>query len=196
MGADDVRRYLAEGRPSITIAIPAYNEGSGIVATLESLWAGMRALGITKSPIFLSDSSSDLGTVEAAESWAQQAGCKLVVDHSDNRRSLKAALNVILRFSRSDILIVTVADVVVPEESLTVLLATLLTSPYPDVVVGVGKAHPLTKGLRRRAGAFQIRAVERVVELSPPAMRAEGAFWGAWRRFYGTYRFPEGGEHR
>ncbi|MDA8265379.1 MAG: glycosyltransferase family A protein [Actinomycetota bacterium] len=179
-------------RPSIAIVLPAYGEGRGITPTLESLWHGMKALGISGAPVFLSDSSPDSATVDAATTWANTSGASLVIDHSDVRRSLKAALNVALAWCRSDLMLVTVADVIVPTDSLASLLGTLLADPRPAIAVGVAKPDPTARGLCYKAGAFQLRTVAREVDLRPPEMRAEGALWGAWRSFYEELRFPEG----
>lgn len=188
-----VRARLAREHVTVTIVVPAYNEGTGITATLDSLGDGMEALGILETPIFLSDSSPDLATVRAAERWADRTGASLVVEHSDERRSPKAALNVALARCESDLVVVTNADVVVPARSLAALLESLLVAPRPDVVVGVAWPDPAATGLRHRAGAFQLRAVAAEVRRRPPGMRAEGALWGAWRHFYEGYRYPEGG---
>ncbi len=187
-----VREQLAREHVTITIVVPAYNEGAGITATLDSLSDGMEALGILETPIFLSDSSSDLATVRAAQEWADRTGASLVVEHSDQRRSLKAALNVALASCASDLVVVIVADVIVPVRSLAALLAALLAAPRPDVVVGVAWPDPTAKGLRYAAGRFQLRAVAAEVCRRPPAMRAEGALWGARREFYEGHRYLEG----
>jgi len=189
---ETVRELIAAKRPSITIAIPAYGEGDGILPTLDSLWAAMSVLDLSDVPVFLSDSSMESATVDAATSWAQSVGAVLVVDHSDMRRSLKQALNVVIEQCYTDLLLVLVSDIIVPEQSLGALLIALIGPPQPRVAVGVACPDPAVEGLRYRAGAFQLRAVRRQVSLSPPDMRAEGAFWGAWRSFYGDFRFPEG----
>lgn len=183
--------FLAAGTPSVSIAIPAYNEGAGIVATLASLWAGMGPLGLATAPIVLSDSSTDTSTVDAASQWARSSGAVLRIDRSTTRRSLKQALNAVLDQVDTDLLIVTVADVIVPPASLAALIEKLVNDPQPRVVVGVADADPAYRAWRYRAGAFQLRAVRQMVERNPPPMRAEGAFWGAWRDFYQTFRFPE-----
>jgi len=186
------RDLLSEVQPAITFAIPSYNEGPGIVPTLQSLWSGMKALGLSEAPIFISDSSDDLRTVDAARSWADTAGASVELDHSNVRRSPKEALNVVLANVSTDLLVVTNADVLVPTPSLAALLRSLLEPPMPRVVVGVADADPRYRSWRHRAGAFQLHAVRRTVELHPPAIRAEGAFWGAWQEFYRTFRYAVG----
>lgn len=187
-----VREQLAREHVTITIVVPAYNEGAGITATLDSLSDGMGALGILETPLFLSDSSSDLATARAAQEWADRTGASFVVEHSDQRHSLKAALNVALASCASDLVVVTVADVIVPVRSLAALLAALLAAPRPDVVVGVACPDPTATGLRYAAGRFQLRAVAAEIRFRPAAMRAEGALWGAWRQFYEGHRYLEG----
>lgn len=190
---DQVRRLLTARSVTVTFGVSAYNEGAAIVATLDSLWAGMQELGLDASPLLLSDSSSDPSTVQAAEEWARSTSANLVIHHSDSRRSLKAALNVILNNCHSDLLVVTVGDVVIPTSSLVVLLGTLLSEQHPDVVVGVSWPDPSIRGLRYRAGAWQLRVVQKLAALAPAdEVRAEGALWGASRGFYEKFRYPEG----
>lgn len=189
---DRVRAALSRRDVSVTTVVPSYCEGAGIVVTLDSLWDGMAAIGLERAAIFLSDSSPEPVTVDAARAWAMAAGCRLIVDHSNDRRSLKQALNVALAAVRTDLVVVTNADVVLPRASLAHLLAPFLVADPVDVVVGVAAPDPSVTGLSRRAGAFQLRAVQRLVEMSGPVMRAEGAFWSAHRRFYRSFRFPIG----
>lgn len=188
-----LRRLLADKNITITFGVSAYNEGNGIVSTLSSLWDGIQELGLNTSPIILSDSSSTPTTVQVAKEWARTTGAYLIVDHSDERRSLKAALNVILKSCHSDFLVVSVGDVVIPASSLAELVDSLLSSIEPDVVVGVTKPDPSIQGLRYKAGAWQLRVVARLAELVPcDEMRAEGAFWGARFKFFKGFRYGEG----
>ena len=189
---DSARRCLASIEADIAVAIPSCGEGIGILPLLESLWDGMNVLGLEKAPIFLSDSSDDLTTVQAARSWSKTSGAKLVIDHSDVRRSLKAALNVAIRWATTSVIVFVNADVVIPEFSLAALLVALLETPDTEVAVGVALPDPRSRSFRRHAASFQLRAAARVMDLSPPGIRSEGAFWGARRSFYKNYLFPEG----
>lgn len=137
---EQLRSRLAEEEPSITFIIPAYREGKTILRTLESLYRGMLALGIARSPIFLSDSTPDDTTVEAAEGWAKATGAYLVVNHSYIRRSPKAALNVALDYCDTDLIVTTNADAVISKHSLSGLLGALLSEPRPMLLaVGLGQ---------------------------------------------------------
>jgi hypothetical protein len=188
-----VRQQLHESGTTVAFGITAYNEGPGIVVTLDSLWAGIQSLGLHAAPLFLSDSSDDPLTVQAAEEWARGTQCNLVVDHSAARRLPKAALNVILSSCRTDLLVVTNADLVIPAESLALLLGAALMPPFPDIAVGATWPDPSARGLRYRAGAWQLRVVQRLAARAPTdEVRAEGAFWCARRRFVEKFRFPEG----
>lgn len=185
-------RLLMEKNISITFGVSAYNEGEGIVATLASLWAGMQKLGLYSSPIILSDSSSTYLTVQTAQEWADTSGANLIINYSDKRRSLKAALNVILEECHTDLLIVSVGDVVIPELSLLSLIEALLSSSAPDVAIGISWPDPSVSGWRYRAGCWQLRAVARLAVLSSAEeIRAEGAFWGARRQFFEGFRYKE-----
>lgn len=187
-----VRGRVSGDGLSVTVVVPAYGEGDGIVATLRSLREGMCLVGLDSAPMFLSDSSPDMTTADAAHQWAATVGCKLMLDHSDERRSLKAALNVALEHMSTDVIVVTVADVIVPPESFANLLATVTEPHGPDVVVGLAIADPSVTDLRYRAGSFQLSAVARRVRSGGTGMRAEGAFWAARRSFYEHWRFPIG----
>jgi len=175
---------------TVTVVVPSYGEGDGVVETLASLWNGMVRLGLDSAPVFLSDSSPDGATVGAARRWASTVGCQLVVDHSDRRRSLKQALNVALAACDTDVVVVTNADVVVPGTSLAHLIVTLCGAEPADVVVGLAAADPSVRKLRYRAGRFQLDVVGRLVRSGDRTMRAEGALWAAHRRFYAQWRFP------
>lgn len=188
---DELRRRL--DNTSVSIGIPAYNEGEGIVPTLDSVYDSLSALGMPKAPIILSDSSDATATVDAASEWARSKGAQLVIDRSDQRRNSKQARNVILDLATSDILVQADADVVVPPYSLLHLLRCLTAAPRPAVVVGTTAPDPTFSGTARKASAWQMRATRRYACFLPDdAVRAEAAFWGCWRDFYGGFRFPIG----
>ncbi len=187
-----VRDALRQERIGVTVAVPSYGEGPGIIPTLVSLWDGMVQLGVPDAAMFLSDSSPDSATVDAACQWASSAGCRLMVDHSDRRRSLKQALNVALAFCETDVVAVTNADVVVPAASLAYLLEPICALQSADVVAGVAAPDRSVKDVRHRAGAFQLNVVRRLVRTGGSSLRAEGALWAAHRRFYADWRFPIG----
>jgi len=189
---EQARTLMRQKQLSVTLVVPSYGEGDGIVATLASVWDGMVQLGLHHEVIFLSDSSPDDATVDAAREWASSVSCQLTVDHSDRRRSLKQALNVALEACRTDLVVVTNADVVLPAPSLAHLIVTLCGGEPTDVVAGLAGADPSARELRYRAGRFQLQVVGRLVRSAAPGMRAEGALWGAHRRFYAQWRFPIG----
>lgn len=190
---EQVRRLLTQEDLTIAFGVSSYNEGVGIVATLNSLRNGMLELGLETSPILLSDSSSDGVTMHSVQNWKRTTGSNLVIHHSDTRRSLKEALNVILDNCNSDFLILTVGDVIIPGESLGRIISTLLSPQRPDVAIGATWPDPLFSGIRYRAGAWQLRVVQRLAAMSPvDDVRAEGALWGVRREFYKNFRYPIG----
>jgi hypothetical protein len=181
---------------TVSFGIPAYNEGKGIVPTLNSLWAGMRELGILDAPIIVSDSANTapLAAAPHVTAWAAQVGGHVIVDHSDRRRSQKEALNNIFEIADSDLLIQVNADVLVPTSSLAALFRHLLAEPRPFIAIGGILPDPAFNGLERRAGAWQMRSVWRAAYRMPrDAVRSEGAFWGAWRKFYANFHYRVGG---
>lgn len=189
---DQLRESIQRQGLDVTVVVPSYGEGEGIVPTLASLWQGMEALGLGGARVLVSDSSPSEDTIVAARKWASTTSCRMVIDHSEVRRSPKQALNVALEQCDTQIAIFCNADVVVPPSSLAHLLAPLCGEPPCDVVVGVALPDPTSNSLRQRAGAFQLRAVARVAAKSKAdgGMRAEGALWGARDHFYRNWRFP------
>lgn len=184
---------MIEPRPTLTIGIPSYNEGGGILPTLRSLWAGLVDMERQDTLIFISDSSDSTATVRAAETWSRGASARCEISHSDTRRSLKEALNVILNRAQSDLLVCVTADVLVPPDSLRALLRHLTGEPGCDVAIGSTLPDRRGRGLASRASAWQLKVVHRIAEKLPPsAIRAEGAFWGAWREFYAAFRYRIG----
>jgi len=195
--ANAVRVLLAGS--TLTFGIPAYNEGDGVIPTFVSLWEGLVQLGVTEAQIILSDSSDIAGrsSAEYATEWADSVGARLMVDSVDRRRSLKEALNATFECARSDLLVLLNGDVKIPAASLRAMLYGLLASPRPVVAIGATLPDPAFSTFDRRAGAWQLRAATRSARLSPRSIapdsfRAEGAFWGVWRNFYSTYRYPIG----
>ncbi|MHB1553630.1 MAG: hypothetical protein ACYCSX_11330 [Acidimicrobiales bacterium] len=100
-----VRDVLRQERIGVTVAVPSYGEGQGIVPTLASLWDGMVQLAFSDATVVLSDSSPDSAIVDAAGQWASTVSARLVVDHSVWRRSLKQALNVALATCETDVVL-------------------------------------------------------------------------------------------
>ena len=175
---------------SVEIGIPSYNEGRSIVPTLKSLAASASECGIQPVRMILSDSSDSEETVVAAREWAAATGIELLVDRSSQRRSLKEALNVIFQIATADILIEVNADVIVPAQSLSEMLYALTENPRPALAVGLAAPDPSSRAWRRRASAWQMKVTGRLASWADDdAPRAEGAFWGAWRDLYSTYRY-------
>jgi hypothetical protein len=195
---ETVRDLVSES--TVGFGIPAYNEGDGILPTLQTLWKGLSRLGLTSSPLFLSESydHTALSSAESASSWARGVGANLEIDSIDRRRSAKEALNVVFARATSDVLILVDADVLIPVQSLLAMIHCLFAKPRPAAVIGATLPDPEFSGLRHRAGAWQMRAVTRATSLAPRSItgpnsfRAESAFCGAWRSFYSAYRFPIG----
>jgi glycosyltransferase involved in cell wall biosynthesis len=179
---------------SVAFGVPAYNEGPGIVHALASIEAAARACGLPFADVLVSDSSDTRATVDAAARWAEDRGfVRLTIDRSERRRSLKEANNVILEWATADLIVIAVADVVVPAESLAALLRGLLAPAEPAVAFGISYPDPSRRTLEYRASAWQMRVVQRYAASLPrDAPRADGALWGAHRAFYRAYRFPVG----
>jgi Glycosyltransferase like family 2 len=199
------RRFDAEavraliGDATVAFAIPAYNEGDGVLPTLRSLWQGLADLRLTDSQLILCDSydQESLSSADLSTAWAHEVGARLEVDSIAQRRSLKEALNSILDRARTDVLVSVNADVLVPAESLAAMLFYLFSPPRPIAAIGTIRPDPEFSRLSHRAGAWQMRAVWRASSLASRSIdsnsfRSEGAFWGVWRAFYSTFRFPIG----
>jgi hypothetical protein len=194
---DVVSNWMANS--TVTFGISAYNAGDGVLPTLKSLWEGVCKLRLVNTRWILSESHDQpgLSSAEPATSWARAVGAKLDVDSSDRRRSIKEALNVVFDRAQSDVLIVVVDDVMIPADSLVAMLHCLFAPPRPVAAIGGAMPDPAFSEVRRRAGAWQLRAVNRAAllmsrSIGPKSLRSEGAFWGVRRSFYRTYRFPIG----
>jgi glycosyltransferase involved in cell wall biosynthesis len=180
------------GSASVSFGIPSFNEGRGIVHTLESLGSALDRLEIPGCRLILSDSSATTETVDSAQEWARRRSIDLLVDRSERRRTSKEARNVIMNRAGSDLLVQMDADIVVPAESLYYMFLCLLKRPS-GVALGSTAPDPHFVSTCYRASAWQLKAVHRYASLLPPdAVRAEAAFWGAWRSFYRDFRFAPG----
>lgn len=187
----DVRERLKD--ITVSIGIPAYNEGPGIVHALRSVLDGLDGLGLSGAAVILSDSSATTSTADAARAYADESGMHLILDRSERRRSEKEARNALMARATSDILIQIDADVVLPAASLFHLLRCLTEPPIPLIAVGTAGPDPQFNSRNCRGGAWQLNATRRYASWQPDdCVRAEGACWGAWRSFYEHYRFPLG----
>jgi len=182
---------------TVAIGIPAFNEGDGVIPTLRSLWVGLSDLHLTDARVILIDSfdNASLSSAEPATRWANEVGANIEVESVSRRRSKKEALNAVFERAKSDVLVLVDADVLVPSQSLKTLLYQLFTMPRPVAVIGSTLPDPTYSRMNYRGGAWQLRAVTRAALMAPrsitaAAFRVEGAFWGAWRSFYATYRIP------
>lgn len=176
---------------NVAFAMPTYGEGIGIAAALEALHHAKQYVGLADAPILVSDSSPTADAVDTARNWAESSGADVQIDRSATRRSLKQALNAIFEITAADILVVTVADVVVTPQGLADLLAPLVGDKPPDVVIGASLPEGNLRSIAQRGGAWQTRAVWRAMAALPKSqIRTDGAFWAMSRRFISGYRFP------
>jgi glycosyltransferase involved in cell wall biosynthesis len=177
----------------VEFGIPSYNEGRGLLHTLRSLREAAIECGLEEPHIILSDSSETSATVDAAIEWARDSGVKLSIDRSPKRRSLKHARNVLMDSARAELLIQIDADVVTTAAGLSAMLSCLTGPAHPQVAIGSVLPDPDYSQPQHRAAAWQLKMVHRIASRQPhDYVRSEGAFWGAWRTFYSTYRFPVG----
>lgn len=179
----------------IVFVVPSYLDGRSIIEPLASLWAAANALGLGHSPIILSDSGDSYDTVDAARDWARSAGAPLQVNHSNERRSQKAALNAafvepVVR--DADLVVVMVSDVTIVPESLAALLGCLLEGDRV-VAFGVGPPDRRYLSVRSMAGAWLMDAVVRWARSLPAedAPHVLGAFWAARRELFDKVSFTE-----
>jgi hypothetical protein len=119
-----------------------------------------------------------------------------VVDHSQNRRQIKEALNVAFSKSevaRADYVMVTNDDVVIDLDCAFNLLGALNENTDATIAVGCVRPDPSFSKGNRRAGAFQLNVVASIAnELPLAAARAEGAIWATRGSFASSYRYPVG----
>jgi glycosyltransferase involved in cell wall biosynthesis len=193
MGLDELTDFLSS--QSVSFGIPSYNEGAGIVATLDSLYDELVRAGLSGVDVILSDSSDTSETADSAQEWARGKNVTLVIDRSTRRRSSKEARNVIMERASSDVLVQIDADVRVAAGSLSRLLGCLAADPRHGVAMGSCLPDPQFRNVRYRASGWQLKATHRLASfMADDAARAETACWGAWHDFYGVYRFPVGSD--
>src|SRR5436190_19094198 len=150
---DELRARLQQ--TSVSFGIPSFNEGAGVVHTLQSVLEAASSLGLRGVTVILSDSSETTETVDAARAWAQQKDVQLLVDRSERRRSAKEARNVLMARASSEILVQVDADVVLPAASLFHVLS-CLTEPAPKVAIGTTLPDPRVRGLAYGAARWQL----------------------------------------
>lgn len=183
------------GRMAVSFVMPSYLDGTSIIEPMASLWTAAKALGLDDFVIVLSDSGSSRTTVDAAQDWATTAGAPLRVDHSDERRSQKAALNAAFTdpvVREADLVVVMVSDVIISPESLAALLGCLLEGNRV-VAFGIGPPDRRDLTLGGLAGAWLMDAVVRWAQRLPDedAPHVCGAFWAVRGQFLKDFRFVE-----
>lgn len=94
-------------KPSVTIAIPAYNEGKNIKSLLESLLRQKTILYRLEKIVISSDGSND-NTVEVVRSYQNP---KIQVIDNHDRQGAARGLNQIIAQTKSDILVMLDADI-------------------------------------------------------------------------------------
>jgi len=182
--------------PAVTFVVTSYLPNS-LLPTLQSIDEAMKAWSFEPYVVALSDSSpSDYAVVEATQ-WSQSVRSTLVVDHSPARRIQKEALNAAFAMqevSRADIVIVTNDDVILEPNSVGNLIRALQNSPSAVFAVGSTLPDPSYAGGKRRAGAWQLYAVNRLAQLLPATcVRSEGALWATRGTFAKSSRWPING---
>ena len=182
--------------PSLVVVIPTFAPGASILPTLTSLEASVGAWFNQTFTLVLSDSSPVDDITNEARSWAETANCVLVVDHSYSRRYVQEALNVAFskkEVSGADLVLVTNDDVVFDVSCVSILMRTLCEEVSATMVVGCALPDPRYLSGGRRAGAWQMKAAERIIRRWPATTaRAEGSIWATRGTFAGSYRYPLG----
>ncbi|NMC36488.1 glycosyltransferase family 2 protein [Candidatus Beckwithbacteria bacterium] len=112
-------------RPSVTIGIPAHNEGKNIKALLLTILNQVQRDFEIKNIIVISDASSDT-TVSQVKSLKNQ---KIQIFENPNRSGKSACINQIFAKSRADIVVIFDADIKLPDQK---VLQTLLTPMITD----------------------------------------------------------------
>jgi cellulose synthase/poly-beta-1,6-N-acetylglucosamine synthase-like glycosyltransferase len=183
---------MTEG--ALVVVIPVYSLGASIRPTLNSIETSVRAWTRDSYSVFLSDSSVTDQSVQEATIWAEEVQCSLVVDHSDDRRIKKIALNKAFASSvvaNADVVIVCDDDIIVERESISALIKALKEHPEAIAAVGVTRADPkYSRGLRA-GGAWDLDVNSRIARRLPTVfVRSEGALWAATGSFCSSYQFP------
>lgn len=131
--------------PPLTVVIPAYNEGPGVVATIESLFAARYPRDRLRVIAVNDGSKDDTGlALDAALARHDLHGGRLEVVHLPQNRGKRAALHEGFRRASGDILATVDSDSVVEPDTLRALVAPFVR----DARVGgvAGKVLVLNRG--------------------------------------------------
>jgi hypothetical protein len=156
----------------------------------------VRAWSDESYTLVLSDSSPDDDICSQARGWSAKVNCTLVIDHSNQRRNIKEALNVAFskkEVANAEIVIVTNDDVEFDVTCISEMVRALSEDADAAIAVGCVLPDPLYASGRRSAGAWQMELATRIARnLGPNAPRSEGAIWGTRGKFASKYRYPIG----
>jgi polyisoprenyl-phosphate glycosyltransferase len=111
---------------SVTVVIPAYNEGEAVIATAKALQATLAKLSIEGQVLFVDDGSTDDTSVHLA-------ACGVDYVRHPSNRGYGAALMTGILHAKHDTIVITDSDLTYPVESLPLLLE---KSQAFDMVVG------------------------------------------------------------
>lgn len=183
----------------ICVVIPSFSPYCQIIPTLNSLLRAFSILENQEFTLLLSDSSPNVETVSCVTSWARNNGVDLLVERSDERRIVKAALNAAFNrreVNNFDVFIVTNDDVIFDIHAISILLQAFADEDV-RAAVGVATLDDIfysTKENRslRWASAWQLKYMKNLADLKPKnSVRAEGSLWAARSEFVNVFRYTE-----
>ncbi|MCC6625434.1 MAG: glycosyltransferase [Deltaproteobacteria bacterium] len=129
----------ADALPSLTVVVPAFNEGPGVVKTLESIFASdypperLRVIAVDDG------STDDTGPAldrALAEATARGWGDRLEVIHLERNQGKRGALYRGFKRATSDVIATIDSDSIVPRDALAHLVAPIARHPEVGGVAG------------------------------------------------------------
>ena len=160
------------GGPTITVAMPAFNEARNVEDVVRGVLASFKETGLTHEVLIVDDGSTD-GTADVADRLAAESSAVRVVHHERNR-GLGAAWRTCIAASRGEWVFVQPADGQVPPST-----ARHYYESKGDADVVIGVREQWARPLHRRVLTWGFRLLTRVaLGLSLPEFGACFLFRG------------------
>ena len=189
-------RVMNVSAVNLVVLIPSYDVDGSLVPTLQSVHEAVNGYPWKSLTIVVSDSSTRNSVLSEARNWAERLRCRLVIDHVDNRRIKKAALNSafeLTEIQNADLVVICDDDVRLERFCVIELVSALLQNPEAVVAIGVARADPLLKSSKRGAGAWDLDVNAAIASRLPRTfIRTEGAILAMRGSFASTFRYPIG----
>lgn len=175
-------------KPSVTVAIPAYNEEATIATLLTQILAQTVSSYTLEKVIVISDGSTDT-TIEQVQSISDR---RIAIKHYTSRKGKVRRLNELFASTTNDILIILDADIALDNLAvLDQLITPFASNPSLAIVYGTPlPVHPHTYTGSLAYLGYRIWEKAKTLVESPRYSKC-GPIMAMSRQFYTAYRIPE-----